>query len=145
MFHRINVFPIAIPPLRERKEDIPLMVDFFLDLFRQHQGKLLPGISKKALDMLISYTWPGNIRELRNILEYAAIIVSGELIRPEHLRLPSFQSLTGNIKNSTIDFHVSLPSHEVSLNAITDANSGYCPPALRWQQVQSRSTSQSQS
>lgn len=119
LFHRINVFPITIPPLRERKEDIPLLVDFFLDLFRQHQGKLLPGISKKALDMLVSYTWPGNVRELRNMLEYAAIIVSGELIRPEHLRLPSIQLSSGSTENSTIDFHVSLPSHEVSLNAIT--------------------------
>ena len=119
LFHRINVFPINIPPLRERREDIPHLVEFFLNLFRQHQGELLPGISKKAMDMLIAYTWPGNVRELRNTLEYAAIIVSGELIRPEHLRFTSNQSLSKESDGSTIDFHISLPSHEVSLNAIT--------------------------
>ena len=119
LFHRINVFPIVIPPLRERKEDIPLLVGFFLDLFRQHQGKSLPGISKKAMEMLSSYTWPGNIRELRNCLEYAAIIGSDELIRPEHFRLSALQPLSKDSETSTVDFHISLPSNEVSLNAIT--------------------------
>ncbi len=87
LYHRINVVPLVIPPLRDRIEDIPLLVEHFLEQFRTHQGKSLPGISKKALGLLTSYSWPGNIRELRNVLEYAAILVSDELIRPEHLRL----------------------------------------------------------
>jgi DNA-binding NtrC family response regulator len=85
LFHRLNVFPIRIPPLRERKEDIPLLVDHFLPLFRLHQGKPFPGVSSKGMKVLMEYSWPGNIRELRNCLERAAILVSDELIRPEHL------------------------------------------------------------
>ncbi len=120
LYHRINVVPIVIPPLRERKEDIPLLTDFFLNLFRQHQGKALPGISKKAMDLLLSYSWPGNVRELRNVLEYATIMVSDELIRPEHLHFSSRQPLTGAHESAaTIDFHISLPPEELSLDAIT--------------------------
>jgi DNA-binding NtrC family response regulator len=119
LFHRINVVPIAIPPLRERKEDIPLLVDFFLDLFRQHQGKALPGVSKKAMDLLLSYSWPGNVRELRNMLEYAAIMVSDELIRPEHLRLPIAQLSPCTHATTTVDFQISLSPGELSLETIT--------------------------
>jgi DNA-binding NtrC family response regulator len=124
LFHRINVVPIAIPPLREREEDIPLLVDHYLDLFRKHQGKPLPGVSKKAMDLLVAYSWPGNIRELRNVLEYAAIMVYDELIRPEHLRLPNAGALSdrsgtpGTPAAGTVDFQVSLPGDEVSLDNI---------------------------
>lgn len=119
LFHRINVVPIAIPPLRERKEDIPLLVDFFLNLFRQHQGKPLPGISKKAMDMIVAYAWPGNVRELRNVLEYATIVTTDELIRPEHLRLPASQPSAGSHETGKIEFRVSLAPEELSLDAIT--------------------------
>jgi transcriptional regulator with PAS, ATPase and Fis domain len=119
LFHRINVVPIAIPPLRERKEDIHLLVDFFLDLFRQHQGKELPGVSKKAMERIISYTWPGNVRELRNVLEYAAIMTSDELIRPEHLRFPNNQPLLpSTFDTDSVDFHISIPPEELSLDVI---------------------------
>jgi DNA-binding NtrC family response regulator len=120
LYHRINVVPIAIPPLRERREDIPLLVDFFLKLFRQHQGKALPGVSKKAMDQLLSYSWPGNVRELRNVLEYAAIMVSDELIRPEHLRLssPSLSASAPPSSGGTVEFHISLPAEDVSLDAV---------------------------
>ena len=120
LFHRINVVPIAIPPLRERKEDIPLLVDFYLDTFRRHQGKALPGVSRKATALLSSYSWPGNIRELRNVLEYAAILVSDELIRPEHLRLPKIIPSTGALATNVIDYQISLPLEELSLDAILD-------------------------
>ena len=127
LFHRINVVPIAIPALRERREDIPLLVDFYLELFRKHQGKALPGVSRKALDLLVRHGWPGNVRELRNVLEYAAIMVSDELIRPEHLRLPAAQAQAqaggppagGEPGGASIDFQVSLGAGEVSLDAIT--------------------------
>ncbi len=85
LYHRLNVYPIIIPPLRERKEDIPLLVETFLPIFRQHLGKPIPGISSKAMKVLMAYDWPGNVREIRNCLERAAILVNDELIRPEHL------------------------------------------------------------
>ncbi len=89
LFYRLNVFPLTIPPLRQRKEDIPHLAEHFLAIFRQHQGKSLPGLSKAALDYLMVYDWPGNVRELRNRLEYASIITHDELIQPQHLRLGS--------------------------------------------------------
>jgi DNA-binding NtrC family response regulator len=119
LFHRINVVPISIPALRERREDIPLLAESILDIFRQHQGKSLPGISKKAMDLLVSYDWPGNIRELRNVLEYAAIMVSDELIRPEHLRLSVAQPASGTTATTTVDFNLSLSPEELSLDSIT--------------------------
>ncbi|MDR3581178.1 MAG: sigma-54 dependent transcriptional regulator [Oryzomonas sp.] len=118
LFHRINVVSIEIPPLRDRKEDIPILVDFFLEQFRRHLGKSLPGISKIAMNQLMSYSWPGNIRELRNVLEYAAIMVCDELIRPEHLRFTAAGGQTGDAGNDAIEFGVSIPAHEFSLNAI---------------------------
>lgn len=116
LFHRINVVPIAIPPLRERKEDIPLLVEFFLNIFRKHQGKSLPGVSKKAMDLIVSHSWPGNVRELRNVLEYATLLTSDELIRPEHLRLPAAPLPAGAAQTDTIDFHLSLSPEELSLD-----------------------------
>jgi DNA-binding NtrC family response regulator len=124
LFHRINVVPLVIPPLRERREDIPIMIDMFLNTFRQHQGKALPGISKKALDLLAAYSWPGNIRELRNVLEYATILVSDELIRPEHLRLSTAAPLPGQTDPNTIDYHLRLSLDELSLDQILENFTG---------------------
>jgi DNA-binding NtrC family response regulator len=119
LFHRINVVPIKIPPLRERREDIPLLADFFIDVFRRHLGKSLPGVSKKAMDLLSAYDWPGNVRELRNVLEYAAIIASDELIRPEHLRLNCAAPHTETAGNPICEYHLSFSAEELSLDAIT--------------------------
>ena len=118
LFYRINVVPIVIPPLRERREDIPLLVNHFLNDSREHLGKALPGISKKALDLLKSYFWPGNIRELRNMLEYAAIFVSGETIKPEHLRLQNTSPTPGTPSTKTDNFIFSIPSEDLSLKTI---------------------------
>lgn len=119
LFYRINVVPMTIPPLRERKEDIPLLVEFYLQFFRQHQGKALPGVSKKSLEQLVAYAWPGNVRELRNVLEYATILVSNELIRPEHLRIPTPQkNIPASQDTSMFDYHVRLPVEGVDLDTI---------------------------
>jgi DNA-binding NtrC family response regulator len=120
LFHRINVVPIAIPALRERIEDIPILVDLFLDKFRQHQGKTLPGVSKKSMDLLCSYSWPGNIRELRNVLEYAAIIVNDELIRPEHLRFHSSHVPDNPPGTADYEYHLRFSPGEHSLGSIID-------------------------
>lgn len=85
LYHRVNAFPITIPPLRERIEEIPLLVDNFLNHLRKEMGKHLPGISKRGMDFIMGYDWPGNIRELKNSLERAAIMVENELITPSHL------------------------------------------------------------
>ncbi len=78
LFYRLNVFPIEIPALRDRKEDIVLLVEYFLDRFARKTGKNFEGVSKKTLDLLQSYPWPGNIRELQNVIERSVIVCESE-------------------------------------------------------------------
>lgn len=85
LFFRLNVFQIALPPLRERKEDVPLLAQYFVEKFSNDSSKRVAGIHPEALEILRAYEWPGNIRELRNAVERAVILCDGELIAPEHL------------------------------------------------------------
>ncbi len=78
LFYRLNVFPLEMPPLRERKEDIPLLVDYFVDRYASKAGKKITGISKKSMELLQSYRWPGNIRELQNVIERSVILCDSE-------------------------------------------------------------------
>jgi transcriptional regulator with GAF, ATPase, and Fis domain len=78
LFYRLNVFPIEIPPLRDRKEDIPLLVEYFIDHFARKAGKSFRGINKKTLNLLQAYPWPGNIRELQNLVERSVIVCDTE-------------------------------------------------------------------
>jgi PAS domain S-box-containing protein len=74
LYYRLNVFPIVMPPLRERREDIPLLVEYFIDRFARQAGKSFQAVNKKSLDLLQSYPWPGNIRELQNVIERSVIV-----------------------------------------------------------------------
>jgi PAS domain S-box-containing protein len=85
LFYRLNVVNIKLPALRERKEDIPLLVEHFIRQFSAQQGKDIVGISPAALNILMHYDFPGNIRELENIIEYSFILCEGGYIQPEHL------------------------------------------------------------
>jgi formate hydrogenlyase transcriptional activator len=78
LFYRLSVFPIEIPSLRERREDIPVLVSHFIDLFARKVGKNIRGLNKKTLDALQSYPWPGNIRELQNVIERSVIVCETE-------------------------------------------------------------------
>jgi formate hydrogenlyase transcriptional activator len=78
LFYRLNVFPIDVPPLRERREDIPLLVEYFIDRYARKAGKSIRGVNKKTLDLLLSYPWPGNIRELQNVVERSVILCEAE-------------------------------------------------------------------
>ncbi len=78
LFYRLNVFPIEIPPLRDRREDIPLLVEYFIAHFARKAGKSFRGINKKTLGLLLSYPWPGNIRELQNVVERSVIVCEAE-------------------------------------------------------------------
>ncbi len=86
LFYRLNVVPIALPPLRERKEDIPALVDYFLSKFHM-DGKRLMSVAPDALDALLNYDFPGNVRELENILERASILADGQMITRRELHL----------------------------------------------------------
>ena len=74
LFYRLNVFPLGVPPLRERKEDIPLLVEYFVDRYARRAGKAIRTVEKRTMDLLLSYSWPGNIRELQNIIERSVIL-----------------------------------------------------------------------
>jgi formate hydrogenlyase transcriptional activator len=78
LFYRLNVFPIKMPALRERREDIPLLVEYFIDRFARKAGKKIRRVNKKTLELLQSYPWPGNIRELQNVIERSIIVCEGE-------------------------------------------------------------------
>jgi transcriptional regulator with GAF, ATPase, and Fis domain len=78
LFYRLHVFPIEIPSLRERKEDIPLLVEYFIDRYARKAGKNIRNVNKKTLDLLQAYLWPGNIRELQNVIERAVILCDSE-------------------------------------------------------------------
>src|SRR4029077_19675763 len=74
LFYRLNVFPIEMPPLRERQEDIPLLVAYFLDRYARKAGKTIGSIDERTLEILQGYSWPGNIRELQNVIERSVIV-----------------------------------------------------------------------
>src|ERR1700733_13430457 len=79
LFYRLNVFPIEIPPLRERREDIPMLVEYFIDRYARKAGKTFQALNKRSLDLLQSYSWPGNIRELQNVIERSVILCETEI------------------------------------------------------------------
>ncbi|MDD5434354.1 MAG: sigma 54-interacting transcriptional regulator [Nitrospira sp.] len=85
LFYRISVFPITLPPLRERKEDIPLLITHYIEKFDIEMEKKINNVSPQAMKVLLNYFYPGNIRELRNIIEHAFVCSRGNTILPEHL------------------------------------------------------------
>ena len=103
LFYRLNVFPIRIPPLRERPEDVPLLVRYFVTKYARKLGRTIETVPERTLDCLVAYPWPGNIRELENVIERAVIVSRGpglELgewlpapsVRPE-ARVPTLEEL----------------------------------------------------
>jgi len=89
LFYRFNVFPIEIPPLRERREDIPLLVSFFVSKFAARMGKTIRSISRQGMDMLSNCPWKGNIRELANFIERAVVVTSGDELQVPLAALPT--------------------------------------------------------
>ena len=88
LFYRLNVFPIEVPPLRERKDDILMLVEYFVQRYATRAGKNIRSIDKKTLDLLQSYDWPGNIRELQNVIERSVILSSREALSVDEMWLP---------------------------------------------------------
>jgi two-component system response regulator PilR (NtrC family) len=85
LFYRINVIPIALPPLRERREDIPLLAEHFLAKYGEQMDKAITGVSREAMDLLLHHDWPGNIRELENAIERAVALEATPAILPDSL------------------------------------------------------------
>jgi transcriptional regulator with GAF, ATPase, and Fis domain len=85
LYYRINIFPIEIPPLRERRDDIPALATHFLNQVSAEMGRQPGGISAGAMNLLLNHDWPGNVRELENAIERAVILAGGDVIRQGHL------------------------------------------------------------
>jgi transcriptional regulator with GAF, ATPase, and Fis domain len=85
LFFRINVFPLTCPPLQQCKDDITLLIQHFISLDAKKTGKNILGFTPEAMRLMVAYQWPGNIRELRNTVEYAFVLARGKSIGPEHL------------------------------------------------------------
>jgi formate hydrogenlyase transcriptional activator len=83
LYYRLNVFPIQLPPLRERSSDIPLLVEYLVERYAQKFGKRIGRITKETLDLLRRYSWPGNVRELKNVIERAVILADGDTFSVE--------------------------------------------------------------
>ncbi|MCG6911161.1 MAG: sigma-54 dependent transcriptional regulator [Deltaproteobacteria bacterium] len=107
LFYRLNVMPIALPPLRDRVEDIPPLADHFIKRFNKSLGKRLRAVSSEAMNRLLAYHWPGNVRELENIIERAAVLSDEDTIFPEHLP-PDFGKPERSIVNGLLEGETSL-------------------------------------
>jgi two-component system response regulator HydG len=123
LYYRINVIPIHIPPLRERREDIPLLVEAFIERACLKNRKPITGISKEALDILLEYGWPGNVRELINIVEYAFVLCHEGDIQPEHLPWQLSRKISEPAKaNSRVATPSDVNHKEMVVKAIKKAN-----------------------
>ncbi len=99
LYYRLKVFPIYLPPLRERKADIPLLIDHFFNFFKKEfiKNKTVKRFSKRAINLMMAYDWPGNVRELKNVIERAIILGNDESIEPKHLPLEIHQTVEAPI------------------------------------------------
>ena len=107
LYYRINVVPIVLPPLRDRREDIPLLLDHFIQKFNSENNKHVKGVSEESLAILMDYDWPGNVRELENLIERAVTLTSNEYIQPDELplsliHLPEFESIRESVLGGRI-------------------------------------------
>jgi len=122
LFYRLNVFPIEVPPLRERREDIPVLVEYFIDRFARKAGKSIRAVNKKSLELLQSYPWPGNIRELQNVIERSVIVCETENFSVDESWLSRHPSATEPSRGH--GFFKKLPSEEKAIIEAALSESG---------------------
>ena len=128
LYYRINVIPIALPPLRERREDIPLLAEHFLAKFAEQMGKPIAGISHEAGDLLVRHDWPGNIRELENVIERAVALEATPSILPDSL--PAM--IRGEVVKAATNGIEPLPESGFDLEAhVKEIERGYIAEALK--------------
>ncbi len=111
LYYRLNVLPISLPPLRARAEDIPLLVNYYVDSYNAEFRKRVKGVSPEAMERLRTYGWPGNIRELRNAVERAMLLAEEDVLAPQHF--PVASSGTGRLTE-----RVDLPPGGIDLDQL---------------------------
>lgn len=120
LFYRLNVIPIYVPALRERKSDIPFLVDTFIKKYNEVLNKNISRFSKKAMKMLETYDWPGNVRELQNVVEYCVNISNRRVIEPD--------SLPARVKCERKEFSI---EHSAEIKPLKDVEKAYIDEAIR--------------
>jgi formate hydrogenlyase transcriptional activator len=103
LFYRLHVFPIEVPPLRARRSDIPQLVMFFLSRFAKKLGKHINAVPQDLMDLLTAYTWPGNIRELENLIERAVLLSQGPVLRLDRSLLPAVAADAGALASAGVE------------------------------------------
>jgi len=123
LYYRLNVFPLIIPPLRERRSDIPMLADFFVDKYNRQNNKNIRRISTPAIDMLMIYHWPGNVRELENCIERAVLLSDDDVIHSHHLP-PTLQTAEQSSTEfrGTLDEKLEIVEKELILDALKSAS-----------------------
>ena len=122
LYFRINVFPLTMPTLQARMEDLPLLVQEFVLQNNQRSGKTIGGLSPEAMDALLRYHWPGNVRELRNTIEYAFVLCPGGWIKPEHLPQRVVRGTPSDTPKTATQDMPAAPERESLLHALRLAN-----------------------
>jgi DNA-binding NtrC family response regulator len=110
LFYRLNVFPLEVPPLRERTEDIPLLVRYFIERYARKAGKSIRRVNKRTLERLQSYPWPGNVRELQNVIERSVILCDPDEFTVDESWLSTKPAIDSRLKLSS-----SLAAHEKAI------------------------------
>jgi transcriptional regulator with PAS, ATPase and Fis domain len=128
LFYRLNVFPIEVPPLRQRKQDIPLLVEYFIDRYASKAGKTITGINKRSLELLESYAWPGNIRELQNVIERSVIISDSENLSVDETWLGR-RALPADSPRQPLSEKLAVQEREIIEAALAESNGKVSGPS----------------
>jgi formate hydrogenlyase transcriptional activator len=129
LYYRLNVFPIQIPPLRERREDVPLLVRYFVQSFSRRLNKTVQYVPADAMDALVNYSWPGNIRELENLIERAVLLSPGKELRVPLSELKATLVANGNV---TADLSLLSPATaSIPITTLEEAERQHILRALR--------------
>lgn len=121
LFYRLSVFPIAVPPLRKRKVDIPLLVEHFVQAFARKIGKRIDSIHPRVMDTLVAYDWPGNVRELKNVVERSVILASDIVLEQVEMGVLVFQAPT-LVKAGTYNEAIETSERQLIIEALRQSN-----------------------
>lgn len=119
LYYRLNVFPLLLPPLRERKEDIPLLANYFLRKYSTEEGRRLPELSTEATNMLMQYYWPGNIRELENTIQRTVVLAKGDVI--DSIEMPNPKITTVTTHNGSDRFKTMIENERDHILAVLES------------------------
>ena len=120
LYYRLNVVPVDVPPLRDRRDDIPLLVQHFLHIYTEKNGKQISGCSRGALELLADYSWPGNVRELENAIERAVVLTRTPAIESEDLPREVQNALAGGRTAPGLTFEVGTPLADIEMRVIRE-------------------------